>query len=103
MLSRRGWRKPFGIFYVLREFGIQSNVVGRCDSAAARGIANRSGVGRLKHLELKQIWIQQYVKERKVRIEWIPRSVNPADGLTHISSEFHGHMRRLQQVLQPRI
>ena len=49
---------------MLLEFGIQTHKVGKCDSAAARGKANRSGTGRLKHLELKQIWIQKYVRDR---------------------------------------
>ena len=82
-----GLAEAIGIHFVLLEFGIQTHIVGKCDSAAARGKANRSGTGRLKHLELKQIWIQKYVRDRVVHVQWIPRKANPSDGLTHISSE----------------
>ena len=45
--------EAIGIHCVLLEFGIQTHTVGKCDSAAARGIADRSGTGRLKHLEFE--------------------------------------------------
>ena len=101
-----GLAEAFGIHYVLLEFGIQTHIVGKCDSAAARGKANRSGTGRLKHLELKQIWIQKYVRgpllytSSGFRIKRIHQT-----GLErNISSEFHGHIAQLRQdFLQPRI
>ena len=44
---------------------------GRCavlhhlmDSAAARGILARQGVGRIRHLSCKILWLQQLVKQR---------------------------------------
>ena len=65
---------------MLLEFGIQTHIVGKCDSAAAKRIATRNGTGRLKHSELKQIWIQKYVRDN-VHIQWLPSEANPSDGL----------------------
>ena len=59
---------------------------------------NRAGVGRMKHLQLKQLWVQGYVRSRIVHVEWVPRKENPADALTHVSAELFGHMGRLMQA-----
>ena len=52
----------------------------------------------MKHLDLKQIWMQGYVRRKLVQVEWIPRKENPADALTHVSGELFGHMDRLGQI-----
>ena len=38
------------------------------------------------------------MRDRVVHVQWIPRKANPSDGLTHISSEFDGHMAQLRQT-----
>ena len=92
-----GIADALGVRNLLEEFSIVLPIVGKCDSAAARGIVNRTGVGRMKHLELKQLWVQGYVRRKLVQVEWVPRKENPADALTHVSAELFGHMGRLQQ------
>ena len=80
---------------LLRECHIEMGITCKCDSSAARAIASRVGVGRLKHLELKHLWIQDHVQSGRIEVIWIPRAVNPSDGLTHVSSEFSKHMSNL--------
>ncbi len=36
------------------------------DSTAAKGAASRHGLGKLKHLELEHLWIQELVRARRV-------------------------------------
>ena len=55
----------------------------RSDSSAAKGISGRDGCGKLKHLEVKQLWIQQAVNDKKVNVKKVPRAENPSDALTH--------------------
>ena len=38
------------------------------DSSAARGVASRHGLGKLKHLDLKFLWIQEAVRRGRIRI-----------------------------------
>ena len=40
------------------------------DSSAAKGIASRKGVGKVKHLSLKELWVQDAIEYR--RLEQIP-------------------------------
>ena len=71
---------------MLLEFGKPLGITSLCDSSAAKGILCRSGVGRIKHLEVRHLWVQGFVREGVVSIKWIPRAQNPADGLTHATS-----------------
>ena len=43
-------------------------VVVALDSAAARGVLQRQGCGKIRHLEVKTLWVQQLVLEGKVKI-----------------------------------
>ena len=93
-----GIADALGVRNLLFEFGFSCGVTSLCDSSAARGILNRSGVGRIKHLELRHLWVQGFVQTGVVHVRWIPRAQNPADVLTHATSavEFWKHMSELQ-------
>ena len=47
------------------------------DSAAARGVTARQGAGRIRHLEAKMLWLQQYAREHLC--------VHPMDGKHNIA------------------
>ena len=53
------------------------------DSSAAKGLLQRRGAGRVKHLEVKQLWTQELVMNKKIKILKVPRLENPSDCLTH--------------------
>ena len=64
---------------VLRFLGLPLKLVLQTDSAASRGILNISGVGKIRHLEVKTLWIQQLVATDKITIRPVPGVRNPAD------------------------
>ena len=41
------------------------------------------GQGRIKHLQTRQLWLQEKVHGGAITIEKVPREVNWADLLTH--------------------
>ena len=49
------------------------------DSAACRGICQRLGAGRVRHLQCAVLWVQQAVRSKQLRIGTISGSDNPAD------------------------
>ena len=51
----------------------------RGDSAAGRGIAQRVGCGRVRHLDAGLLWLQQAVKERMFKVGAIAGTANPSD------------------------
>ena len=52
------------------------------DSSACKGTCNRSGLGRLKHLEVENVWLQGAVKEKRVELIKVAGTENMADILT---------------------
>ena len=66
------------------------NVFG--DSTASRGILLREGSAPLKHLHVKQLWLQEKVASKEVHVVKLPRAENASDALTHHwSAEAAGH------------
>ena len=61
------------------ECGLHLSLHSLCDSSAARGIMNRSGTGRMKHLEVKHLWVQELVAKKLLTVQWIARQENAAD------------------------
>ena len=53
------------------------------DSSANDGILKRMGAGKVKHLSVRQLWLQEQVNAGVIWHEKIPRLENIADVLTH--------------------
>ena len=52
------------------------------DASAAIGVAQRTGLGKIRHLDTGSLWLQQAVKQKKVGILKIKGTENPADLMT---------------------
>ena len=55
----------------------------RTDASAAVGVIMRQGAGKVRHLQVKQLWLQETVANGEIVIRQIPRAINCADALTH--------------------
>ena len=76
-----------GAVYMAREMGEKIGLEVLTDSSAARGVIQRSGSGRIKHLQVKQLWVQECESRDELIISKLPREYNVADLLTHHYSE----------------
>ena len=67
------------------------------DSSAAIGICRRSGIGRVRHLAVGQLWVQERIRDRTLSLRKVAGEANPADiGTKHLAAD---SMRRcLQQA-----
>ena len=52
------------------------------DSSTARSIAQRRGVGRVRHIEVCQLWIHQEVQNGRIDVAKVKGTNNLADILT---------------------
>ena len=64
---------------VLMFFGCQVEASLHMDSAAARGICRREGVGKVKSLEVRTLWLQQLVKAKTFTLKTVKSQDNCAD------------------------
>eukprot|EP00971_Amphidinium_carterae_P327392 6458722-Amphidinium_carterae.2 len=68
---------------VLEEFSQSVTLELVTDSAAAFGASLRHGVGKMKHLQIKQLFVQEALERYTFSLKKIPRIGNVADVLTH--------------------
>ena len=54
------------------------------DSSAAKSFVCRKGLGRMRHLEIRDLWLQKEVADGRVIVEKIPGEQNPADLMTKV-------------------
>ena len=52
------------------------------DSSAAKSFVNRRGFGRMRHIEIRELWLQKEVNEGKVKVFKLAGDLNPADLMT---------------------
>ena len=52
------------------------------DATAAIGIARCRGLGKLRHLDCEDLWIQQQIRSKKVQHLKVLGTEDPADALT---------------------
>ena len=49
------------------------------DSSSCRAFSQRQGVGRLKHINVKHLWLQEKIKECALQMDGVPTVLNIAD------------------------
>ena len=59
--------------YLITEVGVEAGLHLVGDSSASHGTLNRLGSGRVKHLQTRQLWLQEKVHGGELTIEKIPR------------------------------
>ena len=52
------------------------------DASAAIGIASRRGLGKVRHVEVSQLWLQQRVADGGLSVQKVDGISNVADALT---------------------
>jgi ribonuclease HI len=70
------------------------------DSTACMAIVSRQGLGRLRHIQVRHLWLQNLVQSKEVLISKVGTDDNPADLLTKqllpAKVEFHRELLGLR-------
>ena len=56
------------------------------DSSAAKGVAMRRGLGKVRHIELCELWLQDQVARGKMAVHKVSGGDNFSDSLTKVPS-----------------
>ena len=70
----------------MSELGWPTCIEIKVDATAAQAIASRQGIGKIRHLSVRHLWLQALVRRGAVSIRRVPGQVNPSDALTKIMS-----------------
>ena len=71
-----------GIRSAMSDFGVESSGVVYADSSAALAIANRKGAGKLRHINISTLWIQEKQDFHQLEMRKVLGTKNPADLMT---------------------
>ena len=92
-----------GVKAMLKDFGIVDDKVinVKSDASAAIGIAQRRGMGKVRHIETNQLWLQEKVVNGTIRITKIGTYENLADQLTKpvIAEKMRYHLEKTHQKI----
>ena len=66
----------------MNDLGVEVKLKLKSDASAAIGIASRRGLGKIRHLEVSQLWLQQKVANGDLELIKVNGGGNLADALT---------------------
>ena len=83
----KGASEAIGSRSVLADLNVKVRVRLHEDSSAARGVAQRIGIGgKVRHIELSELWVQDQIARGRIVVHKIDGSENSSDSLTKHSS-----------------
>ena len=76
------------------DLGVACTVVLNTDASAAVGLASRRGLGKVRHIEVSQLWLQQRIASGDLKVQKVDGISNLVDALTnHLQKgPLEGHM-----------
>ena len=74
----------------------------KTDSSAAKGIANRTGLGKVRHVEVARLWLQDKVRNSEINAVKVKGTENIADAWTKYigKDEISWHMSQVNQSIE---
>ena len=79
-----GSTRCLGLQTMLKELGVEAGVVViSTDSSSAKSFASRRGLGRMRHIEVKELWLQEAMRRGRIQSKKVDGTVNPAASLSH--------------------
>ena len=77
-----GLAQALGIQSIAKDLGLTWTTKMFSDATAAIGIARRRGMGRIRHLDVTDLWVQEKFTSKAASIDKVLGTENPADILT---------------------
>ena len=97
----RGACEGLGVRSLEEDLGCRPRIAILTDASAAVGMTHRSGVGRVRHLDTRLLWVQDKVREKEITVGKVDGKLNPADVLTkYLGSDIMSeHLLRMACVM----
>ena len=68
----KGASMGIGFTSIIKDMGFDLKINIHTDSSAAIGITKRSGLGKVRHIQVQELWIQAAAKSGKFTVSKIP-------------------------------
>ena len=96
----KGASVGLGLKAMLGELNVDTDLTLKTDASAAVGISMRRGLGKVRHIDVTQLWVQEKIAQKVFRICKVNTTENLSDALTKGISqdEMDWHLRKTGQV-----
>ncbi len=71
-----------GLIQLAHDWGVDAEARVFVDSSAAVGVVHRKGNGKLRHVKVGMLWIQEKVEDGEMEVLKVKGDENPADLMT---------------------
>ena len=71
-----------GIRSIGEDLGIKIDIELKVDANATIGMLHRTGLGKMRHVDVSELWLQSVVKNKKILLKKVLGTRNPADMMT---------------------
>jgi hypothetical protein len=78
----QGCAQAIGVQSLLTDMGWRLPLTVHSDATAAIGIARRKGLGKIRHLDVTDLWIQDKIRNKSIKLVKVLGADNMADVLT---------------------
>ena len=82
---------------MMKQLGLDKKIFLLTDSSAAKSFSSQRGLSRMRHLEVKDLWLQEAICRNRLKIGRIRGEENPADLFTkyHNATEVEAQCSRM--------
>ena len=74
-----GASNGLGLQTIMKELGWDYEVRVQVDANATIGTLHRRGLGKLRHVEVEELWLQQEISKKKISVAKVGGTENTAD------------------------
>ena len=78
----KGASQALGFIALARDFGDVLDARVHTHASATLGIVNRQGLGKLRHVKVQYLWLQERVRTNELIVNKVAGPDNPADLMT---------------------
>ena len=96
----KGAAEGIGMQNIAKDLSIYYDIHLYTDSSAAMGMVGRKGMGKVRHIEVGELWIQDAVRNKVLTVNKVKGDDNPADILTKYieQGKIHQHCHGMRLV-----
>ena len=100
--TNKGAAQAMGLQSMLTDTGISLEIRLFTDSSTAKAIVKRTGLAKIRHIDVNELWLQQKVKDKVLTHKKIKNVYNPADLLTkpQDAAAIWGHLELMDHRLE---
>ena len=90
-----------GLEQLMAEWGIHVKSEVLIDSSAALGVVSRKGNGKLRHIKVGMLWVQEKQESEELCYKKVPGVENPADLMTKNLTQgvIDSHLVRINAII----